>query len=292
VTDSLRWDGMGKLRRHLIDGGAGGDYSTTYDGAGTRVQAVRNGVTHTYSYGAGLLRDSVGNTVYSPGVGQRQNGVDTFFHSDWRGSTRYTTLGDGLTVQAAYRYDAYGNVSAFAGTDTTTLKFAGGHGYQSGALSSGAGRRRRNRSGARRTMACGPLAADPGPPGPRWSFGMHDGVRHLLGKVETAMVEGAPHIRLVGECDMSLVPDLHDHLAAVMGNGQTRIIFDLERVTFLDSSILNIFLLARRSAPDGSEIILLCRPGFVRRLLSLLELDRLVTVCTPEEWRQRTVTLH
>jgi RHS repeat-associated protein len=46
-------------------------------------------------------------------------------------NTRYTTLGDGLTVSAAYRYDAYGNVSAFAGTDTTALKFAGGHGYQS-----------------------------------------------------------------------------------------------------------------------------------------------------------------
>ena len=120
---------------------------------------------------------------------------------------------------------------------------------------------------------------------------MQNGARHVIGKVETVLVEGAPHIRLIGECDMSLVPDLQEHLSAVLDGG-ARLVFDLERVTFLDSTILNVFLQARRASPPGGEVLLLCRPGFVRRLLGLLELDRLMTICTPEEWRQRTAAVH
>jgi len=120
---------------------------------------------------------------------------------------------------------------------------------------------------------------------------MHHGARNLIGKVETVLVEGARHIRLMGECDVTLVSPLEEHVRGVLEGGQGRVIFDLERVTFLDSSILGVFLSARRAAPAG-QVILLCRPGFVRRLLSLLELDRLMQVCTPEEWRQQTAAVN
>ncbi len=114
---------------------------------------------------------------------------------------------------------------------------------------------------------------------------------HSLGKVDTVRVEGATQIRLSGECDMALVPELRTHLERLLETRPTRVVFDLERVTFLDSSVLNIFLQARRAGPSGQEVVLLLRPGFVRRLLTLLEMDSLLTVCTPEEWRQRTVSL-
>jgi RHS repeat-associated protein len=64
-------------------------------------------------------------------VSQRANGTDSFFHSDWIGSTRYLTGANGLTTPSAYRFDGFGNVSAFAGADLTRFKFAGGHGYES-----------------------------------------------------------------------------------------------------------------------------------------------------------------
>lgn len=112
------------------------------------------------------------------------------------------------------------------------------------------------------------------------------------GRVETASVEGATHIRLAGECDMMVATALHEQVDRLLTRGEHRIIFDLEHVTFLDSSILSIFLMTRRSAPNGKEVILLCRPGFVRRLLTLLEMDRILRVCTPEEWREQIAAVH
>jgi len=114
-----------------------------------------------------------------------------------------------------------------------------------------------------------------------------------VGTVEVAFVEGAPQIRLRGECDLATAPELLEQVERLIGAGQTRLVFDLQSVTFLDSSILRAFLAARRDLqPHGGEVVLLCRPGFVRRLLSLLELDQLVRVCTPEEWRQQLAALN
>lgn len=121
---------------------------------------------------------------------------------------------------------------------------------------------------------------------------MRVGIENGFGKVEVRLVEGAPHIRLSGECDMYLAPTLEEQLASVLDGGHNRVVFDLERVTFLDSTILRIFLSARRAIPRVGGVVLLCRPGFVRRLLTLLEIDRLLTVCTPEEWRQQTAAVH
>ena len=133
TIDQYDWDGMGKLRRLYCVGTSQERYRAGYDGAGTRVTSRLDGIDHTYSYGAGLLRDeagAAGSTVYTPGVSQRKNGVDHYFHQDWIGSTRYLTDASGLGVPSAYRFDAFGNVSAFAGSDATVLKFAGGWGYQ------------------------------------------------------------------------------------------------------------------------------------------------------------------
>ncbi len=114
-----------------------------------------------------------------------------------------------------------------------------------------------------------------------------------FGKVETTRVEGAPQIRLSGECDVYTAPLVQAEVRQLLDRGEIRIIFDLERATFLDSSILRIFLGARREAnPLGGRVVLLCRPGFVRRLLSLLEIDRILTVCTPEEWREQVAAVN
>jgi RHS repeat-associated protein len=131
VTDTLEWDGMGKLRK-VVSGGTT-VYTATYDGAGDRVQATLNGTAHTYSYGAGLLYDSAGTTVYTPGVSHCQSGIDSYYHEDWIASTRYTTDATGLTAPAAQRWDAYGNLTASAGGHGGALRWVGGHGYESDA---------------------------------------------------------------------------------------------------------------------------------------------------------------
>jgi anti-anti-sigma regulatory factor len=61
----------------------------------------------------------------------------------------------------------------------------------------------------------------------------------------------------------------------------------------VDSSILRILLGAHRQATaQGGEVVLLCGPGFVRRLLFLLEIDRIVRVCAPEDWRETASTVN
>jgi hypothetical protein len=88
---------------------------------------------HNYTLGlGGVLYDALNSTTYTPGVSQRVNGVDTFFHTDWLGSTRYLTDSTGNNFPSALRYDAFGNRSATGGTyDPTPFQFAGDWGYQS-----------------------------------------------------------------------------------------------------------------------------------------------------------------
>jgi anti-sigma B factor antagonist/stage II sporulation protein AA (anti-sigma F factor antagonist) len=113
-----------------------------------------------------------------------------------------------------------------------------------------------------------------------------------IGRVETVSVEGAPRIRLVGECDIYTATNIQEHLQGLLDRGATRVIFDLEHVRFLDSSVLRIFLDARQALRPAGEVVLLCRPGFVRRLLTLLELDKVLRICTPEEWRAQVAAVH
>ena len=103
--------------------------------------------------------------------------------------------------------------------------------------------------------------------------------------IRTILEGEVPRICMTGEMDVSTVPELERQVAQQLDWGRTRLIFDLDQVTFLDSSILRILLGAhRRASASGGEVVLLCGPGFVRRLLFLLEIDRIVRVCDPKEW--------
>src|SRR5581483_10828974 len=114
--DEYDWDGAGKLRRIYSLDTSSTTYSALYDGTGTRVSSTVGAISHSFSYGAGLLADTATGTgaqsaTYTPGISQRKAGVDGFFHEDWLGSNRYLTDSTGNTAPSAYRFDAYGNTS-------------------------------------------------------------------------------------------------------------------------------------------------------------------------------------
>jgi hypothetical protein len=52
----------------------------------------------------GLLYDSYNSAVYTPGVSQRIGSTDTYFHTDWLGSTRYLSDGTGNAFPSMLRY--------------------------------------------------------------------------------------------------------------------------------------------------------------------------------------------
>ena len=108
----------------------------TADGLRTGKDDTRSGTLahNDFSWSPlGLLWSSNPNTVYTPGFGHRSNGVNSFYQTDWLGSTRYVTDLTGGTVTAAQSYDAWGNVDAQAPgspNHPTDLMFAGGWAYQ------------------------------------------------------------------------------------------------------------------------------------------------------------------
>src|SRR5207244_657343 len=87
---------------------------------------------HDYSWGpGGIVFDSSGSTVLTPGLAQRSNGVDRFSHPDWIGSARYLTDSTGNVAPSALRYDAFGERMALAGPAyPAEFQFAAKSGYQ------------------------------------------------------------------------------------------------------------------------------------------------------------------
>jgi RHS repeat-associated protein len=87
---------------------------------------------HDYSWGpGGIVFDSSGSTVLTPGLALRNNGVDRFCHEDWIGSARYLTDGTGNASPSALRYDSYGSLTAQSGpAHPTEFQFVGQLGYQ------------------------------------------------------------------------------------------------------------------------------------------------------------------
>jgi RHS repeat-associated protein len=129
-TYDFFWDGDDRLRQ--VKQGAASRFSATYDGDGLRVTKTDLfSATYTYSRGpGGVLYD--GATTYTPGLGQRYNGINPrFVHSDWVGSTRYLSDSSGNFFPSALRYDAFGQRTALAGPNQPTpFQFAGGWGYE------------------------------------------------------------------------------------------------------------------------------------------------------------------
>ena len=78
---------------------------------------------------------------------------------------------------------------------------------------------------------------------------------------------GAHGLRLIGELDMSTVPDLQSALAATSANGQVRL--DLSELTFLDSCGLHAIVEYARSTNGGVPVILANPSDAVVRILEI-----------------------
>jgi RHS repeat-associated protein len=136
-SHDLDWDGADNLAQISVHGGPE-IFSAGYNGDGLRttMQDTARGsfpTEHDFSWGlGGLLYDTYQSAVYTPGVSQRVNGVDSYFHTDWLGSTRYLSDDTGTGYTGALRYDAFGNrTDASTPYDPTPFRFAGDWGYQS-----------------------------------------------------------------------------------------------------------------------------------------------------------------
>ena len=85
---------------------------------------------------------------------------------------------------------------------------------------------------------------------------------------------GVHLVRLDGEMDLSNARDLEDELIRIEGTSASRIVLDLTRLEFIDSTGLAVLMRAdSRSANDGHSLDLTRPPSDVMRILGLCGLD-------------------
>jgi anti-anti-sigma factor len=85
-------------------------------------------------------------------------------------------------------------------------------------------------------------------------------------------------VALVGELDVTTVPDVHDVVrSAVEDNPGATVVVNLAAVTFLDSTCLNMFARVHQRAVEAGGRLRVAQPtAFARRVLDATGLGELV----------------
>ena len=95
--------------------------------------------------------------------------------------------------------------------------------------------------------------------------------------VKDAPLTGAPGVTVRGEVDMANAADLQAALEAALADGAGVFVVDLSEVTFLDSSGINVLLRTRALLGRAErELVLICPPGPVLRVLEIVRLVPLI----------------
>jgi anti-sigma B factor antagonist len=84
-------------------------------------------------------------------------------------------------------------------------------------------------------------------------------------------------IALGGELDMAMAPQIRARIVQVLDGGKTCVIFDLSGATFIDSTVLELFIgAAKRVRPRGGSAGIACRDANIRRVLEIIEIDKVL----------------
>jgi anti-sigma B factor antagonist len=87
-------------------------------------------------------------------------------------------------------------------------------------------------------------------------------------------------VRVTGELDLALAPRLEHAIAGEIRRGHRHLVIDLSGATFLDCASVGTMLRAiapLRTEPDAT-VVLAGPKGIVKRLLELLQLDRMFDI--------------
>lgn len=104
-------------------------------------------------------------------------------------------------------------------------------------------------------------------------------------KHETRTEGGVTVVAIDGELERSEAAVLRDLLGSLVAGPQSRVLLDLSRVTFIDSSGIAVLVGAHRRAAEAGARLGLAEPtAGVRRVLELTRTDRVLSIFgTPAE---------
>ena len=93
-------------------------------------------------------------------------------------------------------------------------------------------------------------------------------------EVETEEREGAVHLTLTGELDLSTVDKVEDELRRVEEGGAGTVVLDLSSLSFLDSTGLRTIVTAdQRARKSGRRLAIIKGPETVHRVFTITRLD-------------------
>jgi anti-sigma B factor antagonist len=92
--------------------------------------------------------------------------------------------------------------------------------------------------------------------------------------VESEVHAGMPTVRMDGELDLAALPEAEDALTEARDAGASRLVVDLRRLTFIDSSGLRLLiLLADAARREGWELSLVPPPAPANNVFLLTGAD-------------------
>ena len=105
---------------------------------------------------------------------------------------------------------------------------------------------------------------------------MHDG------RYPAEMVGGMPVVVAPEEIDITNAPELRSALLEAAADGHGRLIADLTRTRFCDSSGLHALLAAHKHAQaEGGELLLVIPSTAVLRIFTITSIDRIIPLHQP-----------
>lgn len=85
-----------------------------------------------------------------------------------------------------------------------------------------------------------------------------------------------PTVRLAGELDLRAATELREELLRALGDGDGSLLLDMTELSFLDSTIISVLIMAKRRAEQaGGEVRLRNVPDRVKRVFSITGIDEL-----------------
>jgi anti-sigma B factor antagonist len=90
-------------------------------------------------------------------------------------------------------------------------------------------------------------------------------------------------VRLEGSCDLATAPTLKAALQPLCPPDVDRLIIDMAKLEFIDSTGLGVILGAmRRLREGGGTLEITGATGIVRRVLEITDLDKVIPIIDPE----------
>lgn len=100
----------------------------------------------------------------------------------------------------------------------------------------------------------------------------------------TTIADAAAVIGVEGELDLYTAPRLQEALSRAVDTGHTRVLVDLSRSTFIDSTTLGVLMGSfQRLTDSGGTLVVACTDANLRRIFEITLLDQVFRVFESRE---------